>query len=793
MKIKAIEISWRARVSAAAMAMAIVFPGSGAHAQPATGAGETLHGNEIIVMARKAEESLQEVPVVVSAFSEQDMTNRTFQDIKDFQRETPTLIFSSTPQDSFSSYVSIRGQPATDILLALQPSVGIYIDGVYQASTLGVGLSDLYDLQRVEVIKGPQGTLYGRNSTGGAISLYSNLPQFEKRTMDFRLRAGNYKTVAAAAAVNLPLGSNAALRMVVQMQNRGEGFGIDLTNGRELDKQTTYSLRGALRFQPTDQFEVILRGDYSLGKNSGMLSRLLALNPSSNGATVAALDYGFITRAEIGDAQKLAIARALAVQRALAESGRRQVHYTPGFDQFQNMEVWSTSATLNYDLTDNVELKSITSYRDVDREFFNEAVDASFFRLLPGIASSTVQKVFTQEFQISGSAIDDRLNYTAGLYYFWSNGTEVRDSGVLPALLSLQRSIQDFDIKNESYSAFTQGSFEIVENLRATAGVRYTDEKVIFTSRNYAISSAGAPICSVPAPDIIDNRCLGIFTTKFNNWSYTFGLDYQATPDVLVYGRTSSGFKAGGINPRGNTLIGSYQAFAPEKVTDYEVGFKLDLLNRKLRLNAAAFLVDYSGLQQSTVVGLPDGGVTSVIANIDPATGRPNTVKTKGFEIETRFQPLRELTLRGSYAYIDPEYKSGRPAANVTGKLQGVANHQASASANLELPAKFGAVSLFGGWSYISRVEFQPANSLILPDGTRFGDDLSGQDHYSLFDARLTFRIDDPGLSVALFGRNLTNKYYYVGSLDTAGAGFGAITGTVGAPRTWGVELSTSF
>lgn len=765
----------------------------------------------IVVTARKSQENLQDVPIAVTALDSSLIENRAIQDISELDRVAPNIYFTTTAQSSFANNVTIRGIGSTETLLVSQPAIGIYVDDIYQATTLTAGATEAFDIDRIEVLKGPQGTLYGRNTTGGAILIHTNQPEMGVTSADFQFRYGNYDAIQARAAINLPLGDSVALRVAGSYADR-DGFAEDRTNDRDIANRESYSLRGSLRAELTDRLEVTLRGDVSKSKSNGFAQRLVALAypgnpetpnaPGGSGATLssAALFYG----TGLGTNPN-AFAEAAAL--ALAGSQRRSFEYNPDARLFEETNVHGFSGTITYDIGDNVELKSITAWRGFDFSYSNECCDAgpwsTITQALPDFPVDPSLYVqgpnaeldqFSQELQITGSVLDDRLDFAAGVYYFNSDGRDLSQPLIFPDITAGTLSNTDNDVFNESIAGYAQGSFEIVDNLRLTAGIRYTDEEVSLRSRNNVVINAQTPgalvICQVPADARINGQCLGEFQNEFTDWSYALGLDYRLSDELMIYARTGNGYKAGGINARGsNTNLN----FAPEDVTDYEIGFKSDLLDNRLRINGAVFIQQFKGFQQIDVVFNPaTNAISTALVNQD-INGNRNRVDMSGFELEVIAQPTEGLTLQAAYGHISPDFKSGLLAPNLDEVITGTPENSFNASFNYELPVSDNAtLSFYGGWSWLDDVDFSANGGLILPDGSKFANDATIQEAYSLFDGRITLALDNQDMSISLYGRNLTNKYYIVGAGDFASS-LGPIVNIEGQPRQWGIELNKSF
>ena len=812
--------------STTALAIALVAPSVAwaaeeqqAGDQAAQTAEEEAAGGirEIVVTARKTAERVQDVPVAITAVDAGLIEDRSLQSVADLEQVTPNLTFSTPAQNSFTQAASVRGVSSVETLLVSQSSVGIYVDDVYQATTLIAGAMDTFDLDRVEVLKGPQGTLYGRNTTAGAILIHSKQPDYTDLSAKVSARYGNYDEFQVQTAINIPAGDSAAVRLNGSYLKRGDGFSFDRSNNRNLAEAETKSIKGAFRATLFDDLEVTLRADYSKSDGSGYGARLLALNTLTGagptaGAILAAIKFGFLTPAQLAPGAltfaQLTTALNAGRDRALSGSRKRSFEYDPGVPYFEHNKIHGFSGTLTYNLNDDIQLKSITAWRGFRFDYNNECCDASSFAVIsnasfifgipaafydydnPGSRARFNQ--FSQELQLTGRAVDNRLTYAVGGYYFNSDGRDVNQPIIAPALGGTL-SVTDGTIFDESIAGYGQASFEVVDNLRVTAGIRYTDEEVQLDSRNRTVlrvlTPTAALICDVPAAVRVNGQCLSQTKTKFTDWAYTFGVDYKINPLTMVYFRTGNGFKAGGINERGNNGV---LPFAPEDVTDYEIGIKTDLLDRRLRINAAGFIQRFKGFQEQTVFAPPGGGITSAVFNVD-STGKTNRVDLNGFEVDVTARPIDALTLTAAYGHVSPKFKSNTQPLNVNKVITGTPENTFNASANLELPVgATNTLSFFVGYSWQDDVEFQPNSGFLLPDGTKFGNGASGQKAYGLVDGRITLDFKEHDMQVSVYGKNLTNKYYFVGSLDLSGS-LGPITAFEGNPRQYGVQVTKTF
>jgi iron complex outermembrane receptor protein len=318
-----------------------------------------------------------------------------------------------------------------------------------------------------------------------------------------------------------------------------------------------------------------------------------------------------------------------------------------------------------------------------------------------------------------------------------------------------------------------------------TAGLRYTEEEQSVLAGN----RAGAT-CNVPVADRIAGGCAALYSTSSDNWSYTAGVDWDATADVLLYAKTSRGFKGGGINQRGN-LNGAFDAFQPEQVTDYEIGLKSEFWDRRARLNIAAYRSKYEDIQRTVLIPTPAGAVATAIQNAASAT-------IDGVEAEFTVRPVPELTVQASGAYTSPKYD--RYVVALTGEdrsnreFGAVPEWQGAFSATYEYPTRYGPLSGTLDVTYQSSLNYAPENnsppSATLPQGTRPFTTLGD---LTLVNGRIDLLVESMDLRIALWGRNLGDEQYYTNLGDYTSAGLGYVVGYISEPRTYGIEVTKRF
>jgi iron complex outermembrane receptor protein len=793
--------------SALAIAIAVGYAASASAQQQPTPApqqpaadtsGTTIE--QIVVTARRRAESLQRVPVAVTAVTATQIAQNKIVNVNDLAQLTPSLTFEASSYSAFGSLVGIRGQKTGDTILSQTPSVGIYIDDVYAPSTIGTGVGNLYDTKSIEVLKGPQGTLYGRNTTGGAIKIDSNPPDYSGFNGSAKVGFGNYSSNEDALVLNMPIvDQKVALRAVLE-RDYHSGFGHDDTNNRPLGDEDAKSARLALRLDPNDNLNITVRGNYQDARSGGVVTNLEAIEPvfAPNGTPTfsptllnVGLGTGAINPADLGAVENKT---ATLAQYNAVIAGQQQAYndllpylrkgYNVNYStpESNRMKDDGGSINISYRVNSNLTLKSITSYQYAYQLAYDE-VDGTPYKILEGPGDVTSLDQLTQEFQATGNAFDDKLQYTAGFYFYHLTGNDDSPGEIeLPFLNPAGSPVDTRDhLFDTSKAGYAQATYTIIPGLHFTGGIRYTDEDTELLSR----STAGADVCNLPAPAGIGGvPCSADFKNSFKNWSYTAGLDWQATRDVMLYAKTSRGFKAGGQNQRGSTS-GGFDAFAPEVVTDYEVGVKSEFLDHRLRLDVDGYHSDYTNIQRTVLSVTPTNQTITEVQNAASAT-------IDGVEVEFTARPIHSLILSVNGAYTYPKYQkylSG--GVDLSGNVfQDQPRWQGNISATYTHDVSvFGMESTFTGTinqSYQSTVNYAPDNLSV------YDNNYPIQAGYGLLDAHVSLEVPKYDMTIEAWAKNLTDRKYLTGVTDVTAA-LGVGVGYLSAPRTFGFDVIKRF
>lgn len=604
---------------------------------------------DIVVTARRTEERLQDTPVAVSAFSANDLAVRGATDLTNLSGIAPSLSFESGATFSGTSStptIFIRGIGQADFVLTAEPAVGIYVDGVFVARSVG-SLLELVDVDRVEVLRGPQGTLFGRNSIGGVVSLISKKPD-DYLHGSLELSAGEFSLRSVRGSLNVPLGPNLGARFSgLYREQKGYVDAIQYDHFK-LGGEKVFALTGTAAWEATDSISVRVSGDYSKDTSPPAAWYAAAAIPDFPVAPGAPFRDVF-NRLVSGDPTCLTPAGLRTNPRCFGSAsiltGSRFKNNSLWTDirgnkiePQQRLEVYGTSLTLERKASP-FNIRSITGYRGFDGKFNNDA-DLSPHIIIHNLNNVYKQHQFSQEVQIFGKAFRSSVDWLTGLYYF---NEKVREHILL---LTSVANAQNFPAKplffsddrnahNKSAAWFAQSTLHVLDRrLHVTGGVRYTKDWKEYFTDNHANPTV-TPIVRLSGKQ------------KIKEWTPMANVAFDLNRDLMAYVNYSEGFRDGGFPPRIVGTPTSLPSYDPEFVSVWEVGFKSEMFNKRLRLNVAAFLTDYSDIQVPAIrTDVPAGSVSLAVDNLASAT-------LKGLEIEANFLATKDLRLDFSAAYLE--------------------------------------------------------------------------------------------------------------------------------------------
>lgn len=713
-------------VSLGALAAALLVS-SGASAQDRAAEVE-----ELIVTAQRVEENLQEVPVAVTAFSAAALERSNIETLSDIALRTPG--FSMGQVDPIQQNFAIRGIGSAQGIsqnAGGDPSVVVFVDGVY-AGRGGTPDLDALDLERVEVLRGPQGTLFGKNTVGGLVQFVTRKPQAET-SLRIQGQLGNYDRRAVNVRGNVALADNLFLAAGASIKKR-DGYEFNETTGHDVNDEDLKTGHLALRFMPTDALDAVLSFDVTDQDQKG--------NPRDNICDRTL--RGGVHCAGVNPDPRVMNAWTDGKMRRLVKTYRGEVN-------------WETPLGV---------VTSLTGLRDVKLNyvtpFFSNPINP------PNQIESTEtghekNQQFSQEIRLAFGLMDDRLRGQVGFYYL--NEDNNRTHWLLqqfpsPALTGFAVYPQTVDAT--STALFGQASFDLLPTLTATVGARMTWEKKEGHFIGRKLSGPGQPPPLSADYDVTAQEKWDAFTPRF-------ALDWQPTEDVLVYASAARGFKSGGFQGIAGNGASQATPYDPEFAWSYEAGAKTQWLDNRVRLNLAVFRTDYEDLQVSQLVPL-----CCVVV------GNAATAKIEGAELEFDVRPFRGLQIDGSYAWLDAKFESF--ATGATGNFTGNRLPR-SPKDKLNLGVQYSTD--LSGWTALARVDYSNQSKMYFEASNI---PTQKQQGYINWDARASLTSPDDRWEVAVWGKNLSDEL--VATYVTAFAPFRQVLAPYTPPKTYGVTLT---
>jgi iron complex outermembrane receptor protein len=708
---------------------------------------------DILVTARRRTESLQDVPIAVTAYSGEALERQGAIDITDISDTTPNVTLETSRGTNTTLTAFIRGVGQQDPVAGFEAGVGLYLDDVYlnrpQAAVL-----DIYDVERIEVLRGPQGTLYGRNTIGGAIK-YVTRRLNEEPNLRVRANLGTYKQADLIVSASTPLGDQVRIGGSAARLSR-DGFGENLNNGLDNYNRDIWAARGTVEIEPEDGFFVRLSGDYSKDKSDPRNGHRLIPGLVS-GAPV--LDSVYDTRAGLNSPR-------------------------------QDVEAYGGALHIEVKASEQITLKNILAARhDVSHAPIDFDSLAARDVDVPAIYRN---KQFSEEFQLLYE--NDWLNGVMGFYYLKANANNVFDvvlATTSPVVLPGLTASTYGDVDTDTWAAFADFTWDLSDQLAISAGGRYTVDKRhgVVIRANYlngpspALGGAGVQLGALTSN--FDGR------ETFKEFTPRASIAFKPNDDNTLYASWSRGFKGGGFDPRGLSTaapdlngngvrepaeIFDYFLFDPEQVTSYEVGYKASLLDRRLRLALAGFYADYKDVQVPGSAGAVINGVPTFVG----VTTNAGKASFKGVEAEVFATLMRDLVsgsrlnFTGTLGYLDAQYDEFITNVPGTGpvdvadfrRIQNTPKWTMSGTLDFSTPMHGGELTAAATASYRSKTfQFETPSPFLDQPG------------YALFDASLVWSSEDDRWTVGIHGKNLTNKKYI-----TSGYQFLVVDPVTGVP-----------
>lgn len=763
-----------------------------AHAQEAEAkdsTGNTLE--EIVVTARKRTENIQQTPVAVTALTGAALAERGISNISDIAASTPNLRFdagAAISGSSNSTTVFIRGIGQTDFNLTIDPGVGLYLDGVYVSRSVGA-LFETTDIERIEVLRGPQGTLFGKNTIGGAVSITSRMPGRDF-AVSGELTTGSFNRIDGKVSLNVPVSDSVSILATAASINR-DGNVRRLSDGQLSGNKKQLFGRLAIRAELSPSWTALLSVDATRAREATIGATALRIYEVNPDPANIGVHFPTVWNLAINGASCAPPNASRATNPVCYNNqwvtGNPDTTWAGGSNR-SDSDIWGTSLVLDGKIS-GINVKSITAYRKLTSSF---DLDTDVSPLpITNTANNYSQRQFSQEFQFSGKALNDKLNYLLGLYYLKETGTDIN---------ALRTVVADFNsggkVDNDSYAAFAQLGYSFTDKLSVTLGGRFTSESKRFKPDQFILAdrTPGAQLlllsrCLISATPTIPpspacvadptlnpagNRILPPNQVKqtFNEFTPSVTIDYKPNDDILAYATLSRGFKSGGFTQRIFPPEPVTPSFAPEYVNSYEAGLKTELFDRHLRWNSALFYNDYKNLQ------------IIVLDGFSPKVRNAGAARMWGFETEAEVVVSSRLRFNGSLSYLNAKYTRVDPSARpvtVGSRLVNAPEWQfALGGTAVLLRTDSLDLSLRGDWSHSSSLSKDAENTPELQ-----------QPAYSLLSASLTLAQIDKRWSIAVGATNLTDtRYLLTGNYNPS---IGAVYGVYNRPREWYARVGFKF
>ena len=725
---------------------------------------------EIVVTSRRREETLQSAPLSVTALSAGAIKARSLESFNDLNNYVPNIELNNGRVDGGGSVAQlfIRGVGQEDYSFPNDPGVGVYLDGVY-VSRSSAGDFGFMDVERVEVLRGPQGTLYGKNTIGGAINVITKKPTGEGGG-DIELTVGRFDRIDLMGNYDARLSDDLFLKISGMSRSR-DGYGTQIVTGDVLREENKDAARVQLRYQPSDTFDALLQVDYSEQRGTGPVGALRRFWPG---------DIPDLINSIVAPS----IAREFGLEAPFDVFGPAWVNRIDDTDDFSsggasetrdNNEVFGASLTVEWG-SGAVDFKSITGYRTAEIDVQRDGDHTPFPVFTVAIDEKTYQ--LSQELQLSGDALDGRFPWIVGVYGINERGRNsfrapLLGADVLDAIGLDISLLTDTHIDTVSLAVFGEATYFFTDRLGLTFGGRFNrDEKEYIYQLDRIFS--GDPV--IPRIEL---------ENSWNEFLPKIGLEYNLSDDQLLYASVAEGFKAGGWNPRTLTAGVEPQQFDPETIRTYEVGFKTSLLDGRATFNAAAFFSEYEDIQLIAVteVTLPDGTNT-----VDTTINNAGEGEITGAEFEFTYSPVDSVLIVAGVGLLDTEF---------TELGQDVIDAGTATLDNEFIQSP--SVTFNGSVEYAYDLG-NAGSQLIFFTDVAYKDDIQRSvqnfedlvtEAYWQWNGRVTFVPGGADWELAAFVTNLTDEIYMTNGVDVRG--LGATEAYYSRPREWGISFTTRF
>jgi iron complex outermembrane receptor protein len=794
---------------------------------------EMLPLEEVIVTARRREESAQDVPIAVTALDEEFLREQNITQIDELGIHIPSFRVSYGGTGTNDPVLTLRGQRPSTVTVTEDPAVPLYFAEVVITPTMGSNLS-MYDLANVQVLKGPQGTLFGRNSTGGALLLTPRTPG-DELAGHLEARVGNYDLIHLEGAVDLPVSDTLRFRLAGRKLER-DGYQSNVADNdlREDDlywDEDSYGLRVVMDWTPNERLSNLTTVAYD---DLDTYSRIAEIQVYNSSAQLAAL-YNLVHN---GGFAALGGPADPAIDEAVARQNRRDWQdIEADLLATETIETWFLANVTEFDLSDTLTIKNIFGYRDMDRDGTADA-DGTAVPLFGGRTSLTeyttrktpmgevTGEQYSDELQLLGSSFDGRLEWIAGLYWMKIDGSEsypLQISGANPdwpaggvgvppvdivATQGFYQNSPNADAKNEAYAVFGEGTWTFNPRWSFTLGLRQTWDDREITAKNEAFNTDtlvyGCAMLDKDNQPLPDDACSRTESETFDAFTWRTSLNWSPTDDMLLYGSVATGYRTGGFNARGVNNF-SLQPYDEETVLTYEIGHKTDwqLGNlAMLRTNLAVYFQDYDDIQKTV------DGVNPATDNYETYVVNAAKAEIKGVEFDVTVAPTANLAINLGYAYVDAKYNEWdrdvpgfpEPLDYSRAPFVYIPEHSLTGSASYTLPldAAVGEVTLMASAYWQDEMDTND-DPWLWPDLGWAEDDLENVLKTTVIDDYWVwnFRIDWYGVmgsnfDIAAYVNNAFDEDYVTGGLSVPES-LGIVANTYGTPQLYGASLRWRF
>jgi iron complex outermembrane receptor protein len=781
------------RIGTASAAIVAALAASSSWAQETEPAAQSGGVQEIIVTAEFRATNLQETPLAITAFSAENLEARGITSSAELSSFVPNAVIQPLGAGwGATTAAFIRGVGLGDNILSFEPGVPIYVDDVYNGRPQG-SIFDLLDLERVEVLRGPQGTLFGKNAIGGAVRLISRKPEGDGSGY-VEATVGSYSRINLRGSFDFAIVPDKVMARISASTKNADGYfrilnyecvngagslgpvppgGVDLgadsgqtTNSDcvvdTLGDEGITSVRGALRFILGERAEFNLIGDFTRQRQKGPADKYTIINDTglvalwndlfAEGTFGVRYDDRFITDSPYTN----------------YSTYTDPVYGRTDFPNINNLDHWGVSGTFDYELNDSMALKSITAYRKWWNIFGRDS-DGS-----PMPADHTFDhsrhKQWTQELRLTGTA--GPVDWTLGGFYYWAKDSNAGHSFLFAPIIVNQDSLDTQTTKN--WALLAHGAYHVTDQLTVTAGIRFTKDK---KDANILRINFPSGTTAVDTPVLVET----------DQWSPLIEIDYQVNDDLMLYALYSTGFRGGGFSPRPSNNL-QVTSFGPDKLRNWEVGFKSDLFENRVRLNANAFYMRHTDQQNYKNDEAPPGVPWFHAVNA-------GTSRNWGVEAELQAQPVAGLRIDGSLGYLNYKLLDDEGSGLCQEFSDGSPCYPTRAPKwNLALGTEY-AIDLGGAGTLTPRLDVNYRSKIFFAtyNGVPDADRPDGfQEGHAILNARLTWDSPDDDWQVALAVQNLTDKAYFYGKLSLVDL-LSREQGNIAPPRTWTVSVRRDF